>query len=193
MRTFVVAPVIACLVGCGSPQNPRLAPNISDRQENPWAGGCQQNFANSVKVLGPWGYPELATGILRVARSAAGLAVVSYNLERGLGEKYLVEVTSPQPRLPDREWQDQNGQSPEPAMFHGEDPWPPGEIAFRKQFGGHAARIVVQDNDTVRRHNFAAAFMPAVEYCVGDHSHMQRQSRVAVQHRVAADRAAPGR
>jgi hypothetical protein len=59
-------------------------------------------------------------------------------------------------------------------MFHGEDPWPPGQIIFQKDHGGHRGRIFARDDDTLRRHNFAAAFMTAVDYCVDEHRNMTR-------------------
>lgn len=172
MRIFVLAVAFAWAFGCSAVQTPQ--PASENREVDPWSGSCRAYLASSAKTLGSWGYPELAVGTLHVSRNAAGSTIVTYRLEPVSGESYFVGVASFEASLPDREWQDQDGHSPEPAMFHGDDPWPHGEIDFKKEYGGHRARIVARDNNTERRHNFAAAFMPAVTYCVGDHSHMIR-------------------
>jgi len=181
MKILVLAPLLAWVLGCSPTRTPlpvrtpHSAPENDGQEEDPWVDSCRTFLANSAKTLGgPWGYPELAGGALRVERKAAGTTMVSYGVELASGETYLVEVASFRTDLPNRGWQDQDGGSPEPAMFHGGDPWPPGEIIFRKDYGGHTARILARDNDTERRHNFAAAFMTAVEYCVGDDSNMMR-------------------
>ena len=181
MRIVVLAAVFVWAFGCTSMKppppagTPHPAPENKGQEEASWAESCRTFLANSVKTLGgSWGYPELAGGTLRVERNVAGTTSVTYTLELSSGEKYLVEVASVRPDLPDRAWQDQDGGSPEPAMFHGEDPWPPGEIVFRKDHGGHRGRIFAKDDNILRRHSFAAAFMTAVDYCVGEHANMFR-------------------
>jgi hypothetical protein len=174
MRILVFAVAFFGAFGCSVMQTSPPAPENRGREVDPWSDSCRAYLASSAKTLGSWGYPELAAGILRVARNAAGSTIVTYRLEPVSGEFYFVGVASGEPNLPDREWQDQDGHLPEPAMLHGDDPWPPGEIDFKKDYGGHRARVVARDNNTERRHNFAAAFMPAVQYCVGDHSNMTR-------------------
>src|SRR3954464_1050407 len=152
MKILVLAPLFVWALGCApsrAPQSvrtPHAAPQNNGRDEGLWADSCRTFLANSAKTLGgPWGYPELAGGALRVERDAAGTTIVSYGLESASGGKYLVEVGSFRPDLPDRAWQDQDGGSPESAMFHGGAPWPPGEISFQKDHAGHRGRIFARD------------------------------------------------
>jgi hypothetical protein len=157
VRPGCVALAASVIVACGTDRGPRA--RLPD-----WVPFCRERFAGSLGVLGPWGYPTFAGGTLATGALPGGVATVSYRLERSSTERYLVEVTGVRPDVRDMEWVDHTGQSPQSAMFHGEDPWPPGRLAFYKHYGGHVARLVVTDSDVVRRHNFAAAFMTAVDH-----------------------------